>query len=310
MVDNIGFLWRRKKVCSFFRCCWLFHPRQRNQTHRFFPTYTIIVAARDFVIRKFIIYFVIFLCFPLSWFERLKTVIPLRSVESFRFISSFPLFGMELCVSSFIAAQPILSLYFAFHTLIHQHIRCLHFSGVATNSTSTKHTEKKVQFLCILNHFLWVCCVCLLGFLFYFTSFVLLLLRVVIVRVASVCVCVCAVERQTHMIACVCVSRESFVCSMRATHFISIRSVCATGSFLVCCVLLSFCRSHAFYNKRNIIDFCVKYVVFCCPVLVYIIKFVEISHWCVYWINAEWEFSELKLRFKWKFPVFGAKSSE
>lgn len=239
----------------------------------------IIVAARDFVIRKFIIYFVIFLCFPLSWFERLKTVIPLRSVESFRFISSFPLFGMELCVSSFIAAQPILSLYFAFHTLIYQHIRCLHFSGVVTNSTSTKHTEKRFSFFA----FLITSCECVV---FVFSVFSFILLRsFCCCFVWLLCAshqCVCAVERQTHMIACVCVSRESFVCSMRATHFISIRSVCATGSFLVCCVLLSFCRSHAFYNKRNIIDFCVKYVVFCCPVLVYIIKFVEISEWCVY----------------------------
>lgn len=195
----------------------------------------IIVGARDFVIRKFIIYFVIFLCFPLSWFESFKTVIPLRSVESFRFISSFPLFGMELCVSSFIAAQPILSLYFAFHTLIHQHIRCLHFSGVATNSTSTKHTEKKVQFLCILNHFLWVCCVCLLGFLFYFTSFVLLLLRVVIVRVASVCVR----RRKANTHDCMCMCEPWVFCMLNASHTLHFHSI-GVRDRIVSCLLRSF----------------------------------------------------------------------
>lgn len=155
--------------------------------------------------------------------------------------------------------------------------------SAASQQTQPQRNTPKKRFSFFA--FLITSCECVV---FVFSVFSFILLRsfcccfVWLLCASHQCVCVCAVERQTHMIACVCVSRESFVCSMRATHFISIRSVCATGSFLVCCVLLSFCRSHAFYNKRNIIDFCVKYVVFCCPVLVYIIKFVEISHWCVY----------------------------
>lgn len=196
----------------------------------------IIVAARDFVIRKFIIYFVIFLCFPLSWFERLKTVIPLRSVESFRFISSFPLFGMELCVSSFIAAQPILSLYFAFHTLIHQHIRCLHFSGVATNSTSTKHTEKRFSFFA----FLITSCECVV---FVFSVFSFILLRsfcccfVWLLCASHQCVCVCRRKANTH--DCMCMCEPWVFCMLNASHTLHFHSI-GVRDRIVSCLLRSF----------------------------------------------------------------------
>lgn len=196
----------------------------------------IIVAARDFVIRKFIIYFVIFLCFPLSWFERLKTVTPLRSVESFRFISSFPLFGMELCVSSFIAAQPILSLYFAFHTLIHQHIRCLHFSGVATNSTSTKHTEKRFSFFA----FLITSCECVV---FVFSVFSFILLRsfcccfVWLLCASHQCVCVCRRKANTH--DCMCMCEPWVFCMLNASHTLHFHSI-GVRDRIVSCLLRSF----------------------------------------------------------------------
>lgn len=147
MVDNI-----RKKVMfvrwfvhlfilSFFYFFWLFHPRQRNQFIRMFQSHLRISLDRDFVARKIIIYFVIFLCFLLF---RLETLRGSKrwfhcTDETFRFIS-FPswirmyiFFSFRLQCSRF---------YHYTYFTASSSVLLFAFNGVATNSTS-KHTRKK-----------------------------------------------------------------------------------------------------------------------------------------------------------------------
>lgn len=101
-------------------------------------------------------------------------------------------------------------------------VRCLSNGSQRRRNLNSIHN---CTFLYILNHFL---CVCFVDFLFEFASSFF---------GASVLVVRCVPRRP-----CVCVFIcwfESFVCSARVAHFISIRSLCATGWFSCCLNLFS-----------------------------------------------------------------------
>lgn len=92
------------------------------------------------------------------------------------------------------------------------------------------HTHTKSTFLCILNHFL--CVFAFSIFSFDFASSFFLLSLCLLFTLAHLCMRLCACVLVLAWKAAHVCEFESFVCSARTTHFISIRSLCATGSFL------------------------------------------------------------------------------